>query len=129
MARNAILGTYTGQIHRATSLRSMFRVGHSFLNINMSYRQCSCGSTETLGHLILRCSLSLHHRNLLRITLKLSCSTKNSIISHITLLSLIKLIHILLFGHPELSFKPRIVIFAALSRFFKRSERFKSVVW
>ena len=55
----------------ATSLRCMFRLGHSPLNINMkSFRQCSCGSTETLEHLLLQCNLTLHHRHLLLLTLK-----------------------------------------------------------
>jgi len=53
-----------------TSLRCMFRIGHSPLNINMkSFRQCSCESAETLEHL-LQCNLTLHHRHLLLLTLK-----------------------------------------------------------
>jgi len=44
----------------------MFRLGHSPLNINMkSFRQCSCGSTETLERFLLQCNLSLQLRNLL----------------------------------------------------------------
>jgi len=38
------------------------------------------------------------------------------------------LIHILLLGHPKLSFKPAVVIFLALSRFLKNSKRFKSLI-
>jgi len=76
----------------ATSLRCMFRLGHSPLNINMeSFRQCSCGSTETLEHLLLQCNLTLQHRNLLLLTLKIPCLTKKFIVSHNILLSQIKL--------------------------------------
>jgi len=33
----------------ATSLHYMFRLGHNSVNINMKcFRQCSCGSNETL---------------------------------------------------------------------------------
>ena len=46
----------------ATSLRCMFRLGHrSHINIK-SFRQCSCGSTVTLEHL-LQCNISLQHAN------------------------------------------------------------------
>jgi len=37
-------------------------------------------------------------------------------------------IHILLFGNPELSFKPAVVIFSALSRILKNSRFFKSLI-
>jgi len=115
----------------ATSLRSMFRLGRSTLNINMkAFRQCSCGSTETLEHLLLHCNLTLHHRHLLLLTLKITLLNEKiynqpqySTITNKTL------IYILLFGHPKLSFKPTVVIFPALSRFLKNSRRFKSLVW
>jgi len=109
----------------ATSLRSMFRLGHS----PKSFRMCSCGSTETLEHLLLQCNLTLHHRHLLLPTLKNTLLNENinnqpqySTIRHKTL------IHILLFGHPKLSFKPTVVIFSALSRFLRNSRRFKSLI-
>jgi len=55
----------------ATSLRCIFCLGHSPLNTDMkSFRQCSCGSTETLEHFLLQCNLTSHHRNLLLLTLK-----------------------------------------------------------
>jgi len=38
------------------------------------------------------------------------------------------LIHIPLFGHPKLSFKPTVVIFSTVSRFLKNSRRFKSLI-
>jgi len=114
----------------ATSLRCVFRLGHSPLNINMkSFRQWSCGSTETLEHLLLQCNLTLHHRHLLLLTLK--NTLLNEKIYNQPQYSIIRnktLIHILLFGHPKLSFKPTVVIFSALSRFLKNSWRFKSLI-
>ena len=126
MARIAIFGTGKSQIHPLPHY-AVFRLGHSPLNINMkSFRQCTCGSTETLEHL-LQCNLTLHHRNLL-LTLKntffnekMCNQPQYSTITNKTL------IHILLFGHPKLSFKPTVVIFSALSRFLKNSRRFKSL--
>ena len=38
-------------------------------------------------------------------------------------------IHSLLFGHPELSYLPTVVIFPALSQILKNGGHFKSVVW
>ena len=108
----------------------MFRLGHSPLNNNMkSFGQCSCGSTETLEHLFLQCSLTLHHRNLLLLTLKNTLLNEQiynqpqySTITNKTLL------HIFLFGHPKLSFKPTVVMFSALSRFLRNSRRFKYLI-
>ena len=129
MARNAILGTYAGHIHPPPDYAVYFAVVTALSNINMnSCRQCCCGSTEILGHLLLLCSLSLHHRKLLLPTLKIPCSTKKFVISHNAPPSLKKVICVLLFGHPELSFKPAGVIFTALSRFRKQAWRFKSLV-
>ena len=69
--KNRNIWLLQGSNPSATSLRCVFRLGHSPLNINMkSFRQCSCGSTETLEHLLLQqCSLTLHHRNLLLLTI------------------------------------------------------------
>jgi len=65
MARNAILGTYTGQIHPLPHYAVRFALVTALSNINMkSFRQCSCGPTETLEHLLLQYKLFLHHRNL-----------------------------------------------------------------
>jgi len=129
MARNAILGAYTGHIHPPPDYAVYFAVVTALLNINMnSCRQCRCGFTETLGHLLLQRSLSSHHRKLLLPTLKIPCSTKKFVISRNAPPSLKKVVCILLFDHPELSFKPAGVIFTALSRFRKHAWHFKFLV-
>ena len=96
----------------ATSLRCMFRLGHSPLNINMKFFwQRSCGSTETLEHLLLQCNSTLHNRNVLLLTLKNALlNEKNYNQQQYSTITNKTLIHILLFGHPKLSFKPTVVV-------------------
>jgi len=93
-----------------------------------SFGQFSCGSTETLEHLLLQCNLTLHHRDLL-------LTLKNTLLNekiynqpHHSTITNKTLIHILLFGHQKLSFELTVVIFAALSRFLKNSRQFKSLI-
>jgi len=106
----------------------MFRLGHSPLSINMeSVRQCSCGSTETLEHL-LQCNLSLRHRSI-RLTLKNTfLNEQNYYQPQCSALTSKTLIHILLFDLPELPFKPTVAIFTAFSRFLKHCGRFQILV-
>ena len=121
MARNAILNP------PATSLRCMFRRGHSPLNINMKFfvrvvvgirkrsNTYSCSA-------ICPCSSLLALKNPL-LNEQIYNQPQQSALTNKNL------IHILLFGHPELSFKPTVVIFTALFRFLEHNGRFKSLDW
>ena len=148
-----------------TSLRCMFRLGHSPLNINMKcFRQCSCGYTETLEHLLLQYNLPLHHRNLLLLTLKNTLLNEKSYNQpQYSTITYKTLIHTLLFatrnyhinqqyshlhtgpdpggGVMRLDYQILLKspplnllagsapVFTALSRFPKKSRRFKSLIY
>jgi len=77
--------------HSPTSLRFILRLGRTPYSNMKSFRQRSCGCTETPEHLFLQCNLSLHHRNLILLTLKTPCSMKIFMINLNTLLLPIKL--------------------------------------